>query len=179
MEAASQVVHLSGMRHGKVLIDRARLFAEAAFMAIGKTYGGKPYAVHNEAVLRILLKFGVTDPEVLAAGVLHDVIEDTKITREQLGEVFGERVATLVWAVSKQSGVPRSIAAKRNYPQIRMTPDATVVKLGDRIANVEKGVHEQNRHTAMYRKEQPAFREALYVQGQHEEMWAYLETLLK
>lgn len=179
MEAALQIPQIHGLRHGKTLIDRAWTFAYGAFAAIGKTYGNQPYMVHNGSVVRIGMKFGVSDPEIVAALILHDVVEDTKVSRELLAALFGERVATLVWAVSQEEGVNRKERVKRTYPKIRMTPDATFVKLCDRIANVEKGVHEQNRHTEMYRKEQPSFREALYVQGQYEEMWAYLETLLK
>ena len=65
-----------------------------------KRKSGDPYITHPVAVTAILAEMGATGP-VLAAGLLHDTVEDTDYTMEQLTEEFGEEVAYLVDGVTK------------------------------------------------------------------------------
>lgn len=64
-----------------------------------------PYFSHPAAVGLVLAKAGYSD-DVVIGGILHDVLEDTKITAEQIKEVFGERVLQLVKGVTEQPGLP-------------------------------------------------------------------------
>ena len=82
------------------LVERADAFAEAAHASIDhrRKYGGDPYIVHPREVMQILLKFAeneITD-EMLAASLLHDVVEDTPVTIDEIRDEFGDEVADLV-----------------------------------------------------------------------------------
>ncbi len=155
------------------LEDRAREFAV-------KRHGGqrydkdKPYAHHLEAVRDVLVRFGVTDEDLLAAAWLHDVVEDTSTSAQQVSERFGDRVGALVLAVTNEPGKNRRARHLASYPKIPATPGATTLKLADRIANVEQG----GALVGMYRKEHPEFRKALHAPKEAPQMWAWLDGLL-
>ena len=82
------------------LVERADAFAEAAHASIDhrRMYGGEPYIVHPREVVQILRKFAVNPvtEEMLAAALLHDTVEDTPVTIEQIQDEFGDAVADLV-----------------------------------------------------------------------------------
>lgn len=140
-------------------------------------YGNLPYTHHYAGAESVLRRFPepADEPEQLIAIWLHDVVEDTKTKLKEIQELFGERVAELVGAVTNEAGANRKIRAALTYPKIRSTRGAVKLKLADRITNVEKG----GTLVKMYAKEQEDFRRALYTQGEHEAMWVYLENLLK
>jgi GTP pyrophosphokinase len=71
-----------------------------------KRASGEPYIHHCIAVAQILADLRVP-PSVIAAGLLHDVIEDSKLTIEDLQEEFGEEIAHLVDGVTKLTHLPR------------------------------------------------------------------------
>lgn len=165
------------------LIRFARYYA--AVKHAGQQYsGGLPYTHHLAAVEAVLRRFGVggeeaqpnnlVDEAYLAAAWLHDVMEDQGVKKKEISELFGERVAELVFAVTNEKGENRKIRHALTYPKIRETRGATCLKLADRIANVEHGGNQ----VGMYRKEHEDFRRNLYVAGQNEIMWAHLDGLL-
>ncbi len=97
-----------------------------------------PYINHPLEVARLLSDEGsVTDPEVIAAALLHDTIEDTETTAQELRDRFGARVADLVLEVTDDKSLSRDL---RKQLQIlhasRKTTGAALVKLADKIANV-------------------------------------------
>jgi len=100
---------------------------------------GAPYLEHLLEALEVLVRgAGVTDPDVLCAAVLHDVVEDTPCTVADLRREFGDRVAGLVsWVTIPESDDPA--AAKEAYlAGLRDAPDdAILVKLADRASNVQ------------------------------------------
>ena len=65
---------------------------------------GEPYIIHPVAVAKILAGFGM-DNETIIAGLLHDAIEDTKYTRDQLASDFDEKIADLVEGVTKLTNI--------------------------------------------------------------------------
>ena len=139
-------------------------------------YGHLPYSVHLDAVAGVLREFGHGDDAVLmSAAYLHDAIEDQGVTREQIAERFRERVADIVDAVSDPPGADRTARKAAAYPRIRELDDAVIVKLADRIANVQAGGPLRE----MYRREQAAFRENVRTPGVADDMWAYLDALLE
>lgn len=163
--------HLDPLRHVK-------------FFAVTKhgdqKYGSLPYSHHLAAVQAVLGRFYyfTMNPDhlpLLEAAWLHDVVEDTGTKVKEIAEMFGERVADLVSAVTNEPGANRKIRAALTYPKIRACPGATTLKLADRIANVEAG----GNFAAMYAKEHEDFRRALYTPGENEAMWAHLEALLR
>jgi len=98
-----------------------------------------PYINHPLKVAKYLCEIGeINDPEVLAAAVLHDTIEDTDTEFDDLVERFGQRTAEIVLEVSDDNNLSK---AERKQAQIdhasRLSYEAKLVKLADKIANVE------------------------------------------
>ena len=103
---------------------------------------GAPYAEHLLEALEVLVRgAGVTDPDILQAAVLHDVVEDTPCTIDDVRRAFGVRVAELVAWVTKpapEEGSDRRAAKAAYLGHLRDAPDdAVVVKLADRASNVQ------------------------------------------
>ena len=141
-------------------------------------YGVLPYEEHLRSVERTLLRFGVTDETVLAAGWLHDVMEDTCITYGALVTRFGMGVASLVDAVTEEPGANRKERAIKTYTRIRRYgAPAVILKVADRIANTEASIQSRDRHLKMYREEFPAFSTALFASGECDAMWEYLRSI--
>ena len=103
---------------------------------------GEPYIIHPVAVAKILAGLHM-DHETLMAALLHDVIEDTAATKEQLTEHFGSAVAELVDGVSKLTQIEfksKAEAQAHNFQKmtLAMAKDIRVilVKLADRLHNM-------------------------------------------
>ncbi|MBM7662084.1 (p)ppGpp synthase/HD superfamily hydrolase [Bacillus mesophilus] len=77
------------------LVEQARFFAMDAHEGQTRKLSTEPYFVHPEAVAMILQDAGLSD-EVIAAGYLHDTVEDTEVTISEIRERFGEQVAHIV-----------------------------------------------------------------------------------
>ncbi len=97
-----------------------------------------PYINHPVKVALVIAEIGgVKDPEVLAAAILHDTIEDTDTTAEEIEQYFGKNIRSMVEEVSDDTSLPK---AERKQKQVdhapRISPGATLVKLGDKICNV-------------------------------------------
>ncbi len=87
------------------LILRAYRFAETAHQG-QKRASGEPYVSHCIAVASILAEMSVP-PVVVIAGLLHDTVEDTNVTLEEIKREFGEEIAKLVDGVTKLTNLPR------------------------------------------------------------------------
>jgi GTP pyrophosphokinase len=103
---------------------------------------GAPYAEHLLEALEFLVRgAGVSDPDVLCAAVLHDVVEDTPCTIDEVRAAFGDRVADMVAWVTKPEATDGADkkAVKEAYLQgLAAAPDdAILVKLADRGSNVQ------------------------------------------
>ncbi|WP_158598219.1 HD domain-containing protein [Falsibacillus albus] len=79
------------------LIQKARDFAFTAHLGQKRRLSDEPYFVHAENVARLLEESGLSK-ECIAAGYLHDVVEDTPITMDEITNVFGDKVSMLVKA---------------------------------------------------------------------------------
>jgi len=86
------------------MISRAYHFAEDAHKG-QKRASGDPYLSHCEAVSSILAEMQVP-PVMIAAGLLHDTVEDTKVTLDDIRKEFGEETANLVDGVTKLTHLP-------------------------------------------------------------------------
>jgi guanosine-3',5'-bis(diphosphate) 3'-pyrophosphohydrolase len=103
---------------------------------------GAPYAEHLLEAVEVLVRgAGVTDPDVLCAAVLHDVVEDTPCTIEDVRAAFGDRVAGMVAWVTKPEtadGADRRASKEAYLKGLAGAPDdAILVKLADRASNVQ------------------------------------------
>ena len=113
----------------------------------------------------------------------HDLIEDCRVSYNDVKEHLGQEVADIVYAVSNEKGKNRKERAnEKYYVGIRTTPGAVFVKICDRIANVQYSKMTKSRMFEMYKKENPEFERRL---GRHtdnkdlEEMFKYLDNLFK
>ncbi|WP_297828846.1 bifunctional (p)ppGpp synthetase/guanosine-3',5'-bis(diphosphate) 3'-pyrophosphohydrolase [uncultured Desulfovibrio sp.] len=136
------------------LIQRAYVFAATAHA--GQTrLSGEPYLSHPLAVAATLADMGFDEPTV-AAGLLHDTVEDTRATIEEIDENFGEEAADIVDGVTKISMIPFENKEEAQAENIRkmilaMSHDMRVlmVKLADRLHNMRtldfQKAHKQKR----------------------------------
>jgi (p)ppGpp synthase/HD superfamily hydrolase len=159
-------------------VSDAREFAKQAHR--DQMYGDKKYIYHLDQVYEILLRFN-KDPHLLMGAYLHDVIEDTVITVDEVSDKFGSRVASLVWAVSDGLGNSRRERKAVAYKKIQsIGDDAIAIKLADRIANVSNSRMHNARIYSMYKREQSGFKSALFLNESRTEvikMWNHLDTL--
>ncbi|MEP7309569.1 MAG: bifunctional (p)ppGpp synthetase/guanosine-3',5'-bis(diphosphate) 3'-pyrophosphohydrolase [Acidobacteriota bacterium] len=123
------------------LLRRAYVFS--AFEHRGQVrHSGEPYLIHPLAVANILADMRL-DAVAIAAGLLHDVVEDTLTTINRIEELFGPAVAHVVEGVTKISAIPFSSSEERQAENFRkmllaMVDDirVIVVKLADRLHNM-------------------------------------------
>ena len=122
------------------LITKAYAFAEKAHEG-QKRLSGDPYFIHPFETAKILAKLGM-DTQTVAAGLLHDVLEDTKIKEEGLKKEFGEDIVFLVKGVTKLGtlkyrGHERHVESLRKF-FVAMANDLRVViiKFADRMHNL-------------------------------------------
>ena len=124
------------------ILDRAIIFAVKAHSGTERRGKGYPYIVHPLEAVEIVATM-TKDQELLAAAALHDTVEDTDVTVEQLRAEFGDRVAELVasesdtfeegvseeasWHARKQAAIDR--LAKASH-------EAKMVALGDKLSNM-------------------------------------------
>ena len=124
------------------LLDRAIIFAVRAHAGTERRGKGFPYIVHPMEAVEIVATM-TRDQELLAAAALHDTVEDTDTTVEQIREEFGDRIASLVasesdivleglpaedsWHARKQAAIDRLDRASH---------DAKIVALGDKLSNM-------------------------------------------
>jgi GTP diphosphokinase / guanosine-3',5'-bis(diphosphate) 3'-diphosphatase len=97
-----------------------------------------PYINHPIALADVLVnEAGVTDVEVLCAALLHDTVEDTATTPEELRELFGARVAGIVAEVTDDKTLPKEERKRLQVEHApRLSAEAKLVKLADKICNV-------------------------------------------
>lgn len=104
-----------------------------------KGEGAPPFINHAIEVVEMLVRIGgVTDTATLQAAVLHDTLEDTNTTTAELQARFGDTVASIVEEVTDDTSLPyteRRLAQIENAP--RLSPQACLVRIADKIANVE------------------------------------------
>lgn len=103
-----------------------------------KDIEASPYINHPIALANILAnEAGIEDEKVLVAAILHDTIEDTETTTQELADLFGDDVTAIVLEVTDDKSLPK---AERKRLQVEHAPTisrrAKLVKLADKIANL-------------------------------------------
>jgi len=154
------------------LLDRAIIFAVQAHAGAERRGKGFPYILHPMEAASIVATI-TPDQELLAAAVLHDVVEDTHITLDDLRRAFGDRVADVVaaesddpmdhlseedsWHARKQGAIDRLAAAPH---------DAKIVALGDKLSNMRAIARD-------YEAQGDALWDLFHVKDRREHEWHY------
>ena len=120
------------------IIKAADFAAEKHRTKRRKDAAATPYINHPLALARVLrVEAGVEDVAVLAAALLHDTVEDTDTTVEELAREFGDEIAGIV---AEMSDVPALTKPEKKQKQVenapRLSPKAKLVKLADKICNL-------------------------------------------
>ena len=127
------------------MLPAVRLISEAAELAARrhngmarKGRGNEPYINHLAEVANLLaLVTDGADAGLVAAGWLHDTIEDTETTREELAEKFSERVAALVVEVTDDMSLPKGERRARQIVDApHKSPGARLIKIADKVSNI-------------------------------------------
>ena len=140
-ESLVEVMKKSGVTFDFDLVDKAY---NVALEAHGdqRRKSGIPYILHPVSVAYILVGLGM-DTESIVAALLHDVVEDTDTTLEEIRKQFGSDIATLIDGVTKIGKIPFSSREEQQAENIRkmliaMAKDIRVIiiKLADRLHNM-------------------------------------------
>ena len=124
------------------LLDRAIIFAVKAHAGTERRGKGYPYIVHPLEAVEIVATM-TPDQELLAAAALHDTVEDTDVTVEQIRAEFGDRIATLVADESEER--PNGLSDEESWHDRKRAAinhlanashDAKIVALGDKLSNM-------------------------------------------
>lgn len=121
------------------LFDKAVKFATEAHSGTERRCKGYPYIIHPMEAAAIVATM-TNDQEMLAAAVLHDTVEDTDVTLEQIREMFGNRVAKLVQ--NETAPLDENLTWRERktvqIEQLASAPhDSKVVALGDKLSNMQ------------------------------------------
>jgi (p)ppGpp synthase/HD superfamily hydrolase len=126
-------------------------------------YGTLPYVYHLAHVEHVLSVHSLAEDDYRIAAYLHDILEDTETTYEEIEERFGRTIARIVDACTDGKGDNRRERKKAMYDKLARFPQAAPLKLADRIANVESCLFGENDELlGMYRKEHSEFRDHLW-----------------
>lgn len=129
-----------------------------------RKYDGLPYITHPLAVARIVMNvYG--NKEMIMASILHDTLEDTQTTYDELKEVFGKKVADMVAELTYTSKLSEGNRAKRKeidrQHTAKASPEAKTVKLADLIHNSMSIVKEDKKFAKVYLREKEKLLEVL------------------
>ena len=117
--------------------EKAEQFAKQRHIGMTRD-GGKPYLTHLEGIVNRLKKIGVNDEDLLAAGWLHDIIEDTDTTFDDINSIFGKNVAVLVLSLTKDKKLSKKELKRQYIEQIKNAPwQAQLIKLCDIASNLK------------------------------------------
>lgn len=147
-------------------IQRAVEFCKNAHDSVGqrRKYTNEPYWVHPIEVMQIVKRAGGTEAQQIAA-LLHDTVEDTNVTLEEITAEFGGEVAKLVEMLTDVSRPSDGNRAKRKQLDLEHTrlasPEAKTIKLADLISNSRSIKEHDPGFAAIYFKEKERLLEVL------------------
>ena len=140
-EDLKKIIQDSGKEYDRERIEAAYRLAEEKHRE-QKRSSGEPYIIHPLSVAAILVGLGM-DSESVMAGLLHDVVEDTDCTLDEITKMFGKEVALLIDGVTKLGKIPYSSREEQQAENLRkmlmaMAEDIRVIiiKFADRMHNM-------------------------------------------
>lgn len=153
------------------LVDRAIGFAARAHSGQQRKIGDVPYIAHPVAVAMILQGMGC-DKAVVAAGLLHDTVEDTPVTLQEIRRQFGDEVANIVDGCTELPKRKNKWAARKRHmiASLRDAPlSVKLVSAADKYHNLSHTLYtERTQGTAIWRK---------FGQGKDRQAWYYRSVL--
>ena len=120
-------------------LERAELLARKSHDGQFRRDGHTPYIDHPEQIVRILKNWGIKDEDILSAAWLHDTVEDTKLTCEDIEAQIGSIVAGYVWSLTKMKRIDKDYQKSEDeyISKIATGPrEIKLIKLADVIANL-------------------------------------------
>jgi (p)ppGpp synthase/HD superfamily hydrolase len=147
---------------GMDVVRKAQVYAMAAHAAVGqrRKYTNEPYIVHPAEVAKIVASVPGSTPDMVAAAWLHDVVEDTGCTYNDIHMGFGTDIATLVgWLtdVSKPEDGNRAVRKAIDREHTAAAPaEAQTIKLADLISNTRSIMAHDPKFAVTYLEEKRA-----------------------
>ena len=142
------------------LVQKALEFAAKAHAGQTRKYTGEPYLNHCKAVAATVGSVLNATPEMCAAALLHDTIEDTNVTVTDLEIEFGSEVAKLVWYLTEQTPLAagnRAYRKRLECARLAGTPSAAqTIKLADLLDNTTSIVERDPGFAKVYLREKYA-----------------------
>jgi guanosine-3',5'-bis(diphosphate) 3'-pyrophosphohydrolase len=119
------------------IIEATHFAAKAHASQRRKNKAQDPYINHPIEVMRILSACGIEDPDVLCGAVLHDTIEDTGTTQDEIRGRFGEKVLQIVLECSDDKSLDKITRKKEQIKHAAtICNEAKLVKLADKLSNL-------------------------------------------
>ena len=118
-------------------IEHAKMWAGMKHKGQTRKYTGEPYVEHPIAVSELVREHGLSETAIIAA-ILHDTVEDTEATLEEVWELFGEEVAEYVWYLTKPPEFVgnRSIRKEHDRDRLALAPyEVKFIKIYDVVHN--------------------------------------------
>jgi (p)ppGpp synthase/HD superfamily hydrolase len=163
------------------LILLARTFASRAHRGQVRKYTGEPYINHPVEVADIVRRHNGS-PEMIAAALLHDVVEDTDVTLDDIRREFGEAVANLVEDLTDVSRPDDGNRATRKAMDrehtARASAAAMVIKAADLISNTSSIVEHDPNFAKVYLKEKRALLDVMF-KIKHMDIWKEADNMLQ
>jgi len=130
------------MFNAPTLVEKAARIATVAHSGQVRKSDGSPYIVHPYMCATILLQHNTQD-EVVAAALVHDVLEDTEITEQELREVLGDRVVDIVTHVSEDKSKEWEERKKGYVAMVReASQEVKLVSVADKVHNMQSVLFE-------------------------------------
>ena len=157
-------------------IEQARAYAIQQHG--NQQYGNRPYSYHLDAVAAIASDYGETATIV---AYLHDVVEDTPATQEELEQQFGLFVSQCVSILTDEPGSNRKEKKAKTYAKMAAVRGdlelALIIKTADRLANINACIETNHqKKLQMYKEEHPVFKQAVYREGLCNNLWFELDA---
>ena len=165
-------------------VYKAEIYASKKHREVNQDFDGYSYRFHLNGVFEVAKEFiDILPPqdqdEVLVACWVHDILEDTHETYNDLKKVLGEVAAEYSFALTNEKGRTRAERANaKYYAGIKNYRHATFVKLCDRIFNTKYSKSKGSSMFNKYKSEYAEFKSKLY-DGRYQELWDELENLYK
>jgi (p)ppGpp synthase/HD superfamily hydrolase len=146
------------------LVLRAAKFAVAAHGNQTRRYTGEPYTLHLFSVAQRVAVYTL-DPHVIAAALLHDVVEDTDVSNETVKTLFGQRVAEMVFALTDTPTTPdMNRVARKEIDRERIhkaSADVQLIKAMDMLDNMPSIVEHDPNFAVVFMREKELLTDVL------------------